>query len=160
MNIRSYNSYTFEVMSMNKSVSNNKIPPGKSLVIFDGFCILCSRTANFLLRADSMRRLFFIADPGPPAVLPPAASPAEALRGESIVFIRNGAVFSASQAVIEILITLGGGWKVFAVFRIIPRRWSDVIYRYIARNRYRWFGKQNVCYLPAPDQTERVLILK
>ncbi|GAP45146.1 predicted thiol-disulfide oxidoreductase YuxK, DCC family [Lentimicrobium saccharophilum] len=144
---------------MNKSISDKVIPSEKSLVIFDGFCILCSRATNFLLRADRKRKLFFIADPGRPAVLPSAASQAETLRGESIIFIRDGNVFSASRAVIEILITLGGGWKVFALFRIVPRQWSDFIYRYIARYRYQWFGKRSVCYMPGTLQTDRVLIL-
>lgn len=144
---------------MSKSISDKVIPSDKSLVIFDGYCILCSSTANFLLRADKKRKLFFIADPGLPAVLPSVASQAEALRGESIIFIRDGNVFSASQAVVEILITLGGGWKFFALFRIVPRQWSDFIYSYIARKRYRWFGKRNVCYLPDPRQKDRVFIL-
>lgn len=145
---------------MNKSISEPTIPPDKSLVIFDGFCILCSGTAGFLLRADKQRRLFFIADPGLPAVFPSGASQADALRGESIIFIRNENVFSASEAVIEILITLGGGWKAFSVFRLVPRQWANFIYRYIARNRYRWFGKRDVCYMPGSFETDRVLILK
>jgi predicted DCC family thiol-disulfide oxidoreductase YuxK len=56
--------------------------------------------------------------------------------------------FTESDASIQVISALGGPWRMFNVARIVPRRWRDALYQTLARNRYRWFGRRSVCYLP------------
>ena len=60
----------------------------------------------------------------------------------------RGGVFRESDAVIQVVTALGGLWRIFGIARVIPRPWRDGMYRLLARNRYRCFGRRQVCYLP------------
>lgn len=66
---------------------------------------------------------------------------------DSIVLIKNNHVFIKSLAALEISKYLSGGWLLMVVFKIIPTFISDSVYDFVAKNRYRWFGK-SVCELP------------
>ena len=66
-------------------------------------------------------------------------------------------IFTRSDAVLTILDELGGGWKLVAMLRIVPRPVRDAVYRLVARYRYRWFGRFETCQLPAPEQRARFL---
>jgi len=77
-----------------------------------------------------------------------AKSDIDAVKADSIVLVDGEKVYTRSDAVLHILELLGGGWKLFRVFRVIPKAWRDSLYDFIARNRYRWFGKKDACELP------------
>jgi predicted DCC family thiol-disulfide oxidoreductase YuxK len=57
-------------------------------------------------------------------------------------------VLTDSDAAIQVMTTLGGPWRAMALARLIPKRWRDALYRVLARNRYRWFGRRAVCHVP------------
>lgn len=56
-----------------------------------------------------------------------------------------------SDAWIHLMVAAGGGWRLIRAARVIPRALRDSVYRLIARNRYRWFGRRKTCYLPQSD---------
>jgi predicted DCC family thiol-disulfide oxidoreductase YuxK len=126
-----------------------------SIVFFDGVCNLCNALVDFLVRHDRRRVLRFASLQGNTAreLLGPGAG--ENL--SSVVFYQNGSISTESLAVIRILSRLGGPWGLLSLLRVIPSFLRDPIYGFVARNRYRWFGKRETCRLPSPD--ERALFL-
>jgi predicted DCC family thiol-disulfide oxidoreductase YuxK len=66
----------------------------------------------------------------------------------TFLVLDGGTAFTQSDGAIHIIAALGGLWSVFKVARVIPKPWRDSLYRLLARNRYRWFGRRNTCYLP------------
>ncbi len=129
-----------------------------NLVLYDGLCGLCNSTVLLLLKIDRRRALTFAPLQGETAKrisLPPQTS-------ETIIYVLDSnsgssRIFLRSDAIVEILHTIGGVWELAVIFRIVPRRIRDAVYEWIARNRYDWFGKFEVCKLPATDQKSRFL---
>ena len=75
----------------------------------------------------------------------------------SFVLINENKVYTQSSAAIEMMRLLGGGWKYLSFLRIIPRFIRDAVYRWVARNRYKWFGKREECIIPSQDLRDRFL---
>ncbi len=129
-----------------------------NVVYFDGVCNLCNGAVNFLIDRDKNKKLTF-------ASLQSEAGE-DALRryglpsGEydSFIFLNeNGQLYQKSDAVLEVVKVLGGGWSLLYGFKIIPRSFRDWIYTQVAQNRYRWFGKRAECRLPTPELKARFL---
>jgi predicted DCC family thiol-disulfide oxidoreductase YuxK len=126
------------------------------IVYFDGVCNLCNRFVDFLIRHDRKRRYRFASLQGETARrrLPPALTGPNA---ETIVLEQDGELRFRSDAAIAILSGLGGAWRAAATLRIFPRALRDWVYDWIARNRFRWFGKRESCRVPTFE--ERSLFL-
>lgn len=74
-----------------------------------------------------------------------------------MVLIADDRLFTRSDAALEVLRRLGWPWSPLAVLRLIPRPVRDAVYDWVARNRYRWFGRQDECWLPRPEWKDRFL---
>lgn len=123
------------------------LPEGKILVLFDGMCILCSGTIRFILKADRKKKFLFQtlqSSPGHEA-------------GESVMVDDGQKVYTHFDAVMKIGKELGGIYRLVVVFNILPRRWRHSLYLWVARNRYRWFGKKQSCFLPSAEERERFI---
>lgn len=130
----------------------------RHIVLFDGVCNLCNASVQFLLKRDKKQRLHF-------ASLQSDAA-ADLLRRHnypqgadlnSIVFLDGNKVYTESTAVLRICRHLGFPWNWMQAFLIVPVPVRDAVYRWIARNRYRWFGKKDQCMLPEPGVAARFL---
>ncbi len=75
----------------------------------------------------------------------------------TIVLYNNGKIFTQSTAALHIVRLLGGWWKLLYGFMIIPKPLRDALYSFIARNRYRWFGRQESCRIPTPELKAKFL---
>ena len=130
-------------------------PVADRIVFFDGVCGLCNRTVDKLVRMDKKASLRFAPLQGSTAheILP--AGMADAL--ESVVYWREGVVLNGADAALRILTDLGGWRAVYGLLWIVPRALRNAVYRWIARNRYRWFSKREMCRLPTPEERERFL---
>ena len=127
------------------------------IVLFDGVCNLCSGSVQFLLKRDREGRFRFASlqsDAGR-SLLAEHGLAVDSLR--SVVLIEDGRVWQESAAALRIARHLPGAWRLLRVFAAIPRPLRDAVYRWIARNRYRWFGKAETCWLPTPELKERFL---
>lgn len=126
----------------------------KSIVFYDGVCALCNSTMNFLIQEDRDRVLRFAPLQGETAA---ERIPAGKSQGDSIVFLRGDDVVMKSGAILAILSELGGFWRVVSWARIIPRALRDLVYVWIAKNRYRWFGQYDACRIPTAEVAEQLL---
>ena len=123
------------------------IPEGKILVQFDGMCILCSRAVQFILKADRKKKFMFQA----------LQYSGVGQDFETIIITENQTTYQYFDAVLKIGKELGGIYRAIAIFRLLPRSWRHSLYLWIARNRFRWFGKRDTCYLPSAEEMERFI---
>jgi predicted DCC family thiol-disulfide oxidoreductase YuxK len=127
------------------------------IVLFDGVCNLCNGSVQFLLKRDPEGRFRFAAlqsDAGR-RLMAEHGLDVDAL--SSVLLIEGGRVWQESSAALRIASHLPGAWKLLRVFAVVPRPLRDAVYRWIARNRYRWFGRTETCWLPTPELEARFL---
>src|SRR4028119_1503639 len=125
--------------------------PQHPTILFDGVCNLCNGSVQFILRRDPEARFRFASlqsEAGQRLVTEQGLNP-EVL--SSVILIEDGRVYRESTAALRIARHMAGAWKLLRVFVLIPRPIRDAVYRLIARNRYRWFGKSETCWLPPPE---------
>jgi predicted DCC family thiol-disulfide oxidoreductase YuxK len=127
---------------------------GRLLVVFDGHCGFCNRSVRWLLRRDSRDRLRF-APSSHPAIASLLSSHRFTDPDTLLVFLSAGASpLTRSSATLACLRQLPGPWPALAAFSsLIPRPLRDLGYRFIARVRYRVWGRYDVC--PIPTEAER-----
>ena len=130
----------------------------ETIVLFDGVCNLCNGSVQFLLRRDRRRRFRFAAlqSAAGRALLEPYGLSTQTL--ETIVVREGGQARVRSDAALHLARRLPWPWPALAVFRILPRPLRDALYSFVARHRYRWFGRTESCMLPTPDVADRFLV--
>jgi len=129
----------------------------QKIVLFDGACVLCNRSVDFLLKTDRKKRLKFASLQSDIAafILKPIQN--QPLTEDTIIFIDEGRLFVKSTAVLRIAGYLGFPYSAIAIFRIIPRPLRDGLYDFIARNRIKWFGKRVICRVPDEKTAGRII---
>lgn len=127
------------------------------VVFFDGVCNLCNSSVNFLIDRDpnGKFRLASLQSEFAGNFLPQYG--VDPSKVDSIAFFVDGKLYRRSRAVLEVARRMRGGWPLLYAFVIIPGFLRDVIYNWIARNRYKWFGKQDSCRMPTPELKSRFL---
>lgn len=127
------------------------------IVLFDGVCNLCNDTVQFIIRNDARQRFRFAALQSEKGQSLLAEYCLQGVAIDSVVLIADERALVKSDAALGIAGKLGGLWPLCRVAAVIPRGWRDRIYDYVARNRYRWFGKKEACWMPTPDLRQRFL---
>jgi predicted DCC family thiol-disulfide oxidoreductase YuxK len=127
------------------------------IVFFDGICILCNRSVDFILKRDRKKRIKFASLQSGFANDFLHKHQYEMAGKDSIIFFENGKIYSKSSAVIKIAGYLGFPWFLARSLYVIPLRLRDTIYDYIARNRYRWFGRRETCRMPDKETEGRII---
>ena len=127
------------------------------MILFDGVCGLCNWWVSFVLERDKRGRFRFAAlqSEAGGALLRSHGLPADQL--DTVVLIAGGRAYLKSAAVIEILGGLGFPWSLAAAGAVLPGALRDTLYDFVARNRYRWFGRTETCRLPTPAERGRFL---
>ena len=127
------------------------------VILFDGVCNLCNGFVQFIIKRDRNRLFQF------------ASLQSNYSRGlishfnlpltatGTVILYHDGKVSVESDASIEIISSLGGMWKFVRVFKIFPRFIRNGLYRLLARNRYRLFGKTDQCMVPSDNTKDRFL---
>ena len=135
----------------------DKIPPWPKIIFFDGVCILCNRTVDFLIRKDKRKELKFASLQSPlakrliPEYLSNNSSPG------TVIFLDHEKIYSHSAAILRIMRNLPFPYNSTVIFLGVPVFLRDWIYNFIAKNRYRWFGKLEICRMPDIGTKERIL---
>lgn len=126
----------------------------QTIIYFDGVCGLCNGFVDFVMRRD-VRNVFHFATL--------QGNHGQDLKknnfpeSDSVILFHNGVYYTESGAALMILKLLGFPWKICYVLIIIPGFVRNIVYRFIARNRYRWFGKRNECRIPTPAEKKKFL---
>jgi predicted DCC family thiol-disulfide oxidoreductase YuxK len=126
------------------------------IIYFDGYCNLCDGFVRFLLARDRRARYRFTPLQGETA----RARLEDRFTGspvETVVLEEPKRFRVRSDAAIAILTGLGGVWRLAAVLRVIPRPLRDALYDYVARNRFRWYGRRDACRVPNAEERGRFL---
>jgi len=117
----------------------------ENILLFDGYCNLCSRLVNFIIKRDKKAKFLFVSlqSASGQSLLKKFGLPTDDF--DSVVYIRSDKYFLKSSAILYILKELGGIWKFFFIFIIIPNFVRDFIYKIIAKTRYKIFGRHDSC---------------
>ena len=127
------------------------------VIFFDGVCNLCNRSVQFVIKRDRAKKFRFASLQGKTAALTLPKLNISSAEADSFILLENDKVYTRSTAALRVLRELGGLWKLFYVFIIVPPFIRDGIYNFIARKRYKWFGKREECMIPTPELKERFL---
>ena len=125
-----------------KKISTRKI------IFYDGYCNLCNGFVNAIIKLDKKNIFLFAPINGKNAKKLLKKINIKNTSFDSVILFNNNRISYKSNAVIEILISLGGIYKVLVISKIIPRTILDWLYDIVAKNRYSWFGKQDHCMTP------------
>jgi predicted DCC family thiol-disulfide oxidoreductase YuxK len=130
----------------------------KKIILFDGVCNLCNGAVQFVIKRDNKDIFRFAALQSPVGKTLVKERGIDTEKTDSILLIEPGiAYYAKSEAALRIAKNLSGGWPLLGIFLGIPPGFRDMIYDWIARNRYRWFGKREACMVPGPDLTKKFL---
>lgn len=143
-------------MTYSQSFAHFKLPKDKTLILFDGYCNLCNAAVVFILKRDKKEKFYFASLSWPIALEIKKKHPAFA-HTDSILVYQNGKVYDQSSAALKIAGGLRGLWPLLGIFWIVPKFLRDALYRFIAKNRYKWFGKRDTCMIPNKDVSHRFL---
>jgi predicted DCC family thiol-disulfide oxidoreductase YuxK len=124
-------------------------PDDKPLFVFDGVCVLCSGGARWLMRHDKKRR--FRLSPAQSRVGAALYAHYGIAMDETYLLISGGLPYTKSGGYLHMCTIVGGWWRGFLIFRLVPKALRDWGYDIVARNRYRWFGKVGYCELISAD---------
>ncbi|MEP6850929.1 MAG: DCC1-like thiol-disulfide oxidoreductase family protein [Acidobacteriota bacterium] len=127
-----------------------------AIVLFDGICNFCNGSVNFIIARDPGEYFKFAtlqSDAG--RELREKFAIGENI--DSIILIEDEAAYMYSSAPLRVASRLSGAWWLFGIFRIVPKAIRDYFYRMFARNRYKLFGRKEVCMVPTPEIRARFL---
>ena len=129
-----------------------KLDVDKKIILFDGVCNLCSSAVQFIIEHDKKDIFRFVSlqsELGQEITTYLGISSANL---DSIILYQPGyAYYYKSQAVFEIAKELGGIYSISTIFSVLPSSITDYLYDYIAKNRYKWYGKKEFCMIPTND---------
>lgn len=123
----------------------------QKIIYFDGYCALCSASVNWVIAKDAKGEFKFASLQGlfAEAHIPKSFNASES---KTILYWDGQKMHSKSTAALYITKELPFAWKLLYVFIVIPRPVRDIVYDYISKNRFQWFGKFDNCRLPQPHE--------
>ncbi len=129
----------------------------RPIIIFDGYCVLCSGFARFVTRHDrrAVLRLMAVQTPLGRALF--RHFDLDPINFETNVLLENGRAWFKSAGTVRMFEHLGLPWSTAKVLRVVPPSVLDRLYDVVARNRLRWFGTQSECFLADPAHHDRFL---
>jgi predicted DCC family thiol-disulfide oxidoreductase YuxK len=132
-------------------------PEARPIILFDGVCNLCAWAVRFIIERDPKVLFRFASlqsEIGQELMIKHELDPTNM---DSFILIEGGTAHQQSTAALKVARHLSGAWPAFHAFVVLPRFVRDPLYRLVARNRYRWFGKQQTCMIPTPELRARFI---
>ncbi len=127
------------------------------IIVFDAMCVLCSANARFVLRYDRRGHFRLASMQGETGARLYRKFGIDPANPDTLIVVVGETALRDSDAVLAIWARLGWPWRALGVARVVPRLLRDPLYRLIARNRYRLFGRRDTCWIPTKAQAARVL---
>lgn len=126
-------------------------------IIFDGICNFCNSSVNFIIARDPEGKFSFAPMQGESAKALIKQYGIDSPDLDTFLLIKNGKLYQRTDAALEITKDLKGHWRCLRVFLVVPAPVRDIFYRLLAKNRYRLFGKREVCMVPTSEIRQRFL---
>lgn len=130
----------------------------KKIILFDGVCNLCNSSVQYVIKRDKKDIFRFAAlqsEIGQKLLQERGIDTSEV---DSIILIAPGiSYYTKSDAALKIMNAFGGAWRLLTVFTWIPKGLRDIVYDYVAKNRYKWYGKKDACMVPTPELKAKFL---
>lgn len=128
----------------------------EGIILFDGECNLCNQSVQFIIKRDPVGHFRFTSL---------QSSTAKKLLRQhnlqadlnSFVLLEGNKCYDRSSAALRVCKHIKGGWKLLYLLILIPKPLRDFVYKIIAKNRYKWFGKRDRCMLPTPEIKKRFI---
>lgn len=125
------------------------------ILFFDGYCSLCNGLVDWAMRQDKHARIRFASLQGETAK---AVIPNNNINDtDTVVYWRDGNSYQRSNAILYLLVDIGGVWAMSGVFFLVPSVVRDFIYRRVAVNRYRFYERRESCRMPTLQEKDRLL---
>ncbi|NNF74611.1 MAG: thiol-disulfide oxidoreductase DCC family protein [Flavobacteriaceae bacterium] len=135
-----------------------ELPLDKKLILFDGVCNLCNNSVNFVIRHDKKDRFMFASLQSELGKQIAKEKLQEAIGTDSIILVENDStLFLKSTAALKIAAALRFPINLLVIFLIIPKALRNWVYDYVAKNRYKWYGKRDACMIPTDDIKSKFL---
>lgn len=127
------------------------------VVFFDGVCNLCNSTVQFIIRHDRNRIFLFCSLQSKKTEEIFNKLNFNFSKPETIILLDRNKLYSGSTAILKILRKMNCPYQIFFILIIIPKPFREIVYRYIAKRRYKWFGKRENCMLPDDELKNRFI---
>lgn len=133
------------------------IPGQHPVIVFDAQCVLCCANARFVLRHDRAGHFRLASMQGTVGAALCRRFGIDPADPDTLIVAQGDAALRNSEAILAIWSALGWPWRALAIVRVVPRSLRDPLYRWVARHRYRLFGRRDTCWVPDTSQAERLL---
>ena len=134
------------------------LPQNKKIILFDGRCNLCDTSVQFIIKRDTKDVFRFVSLQSNLGQELLQQLPISTQKIDSIILYESDNVFYfKSKAIFEIAKSIGGVFYCLLIFKWLPIAVTNTIYDYVAKNRYRWFGKKEQCLVPTKDLQSKFL---
>lgn len=130
---------------------------GNNIVFYDVYCYLCSNTVRLLLYLDWGKRIRFSTNFEESNIKLKQANSKNKHTSSTVIFLHNNRLYYKSEAIEKIGEVLGGGFRLFLVFKLLPLNLKDKCYDWISRNRYHFLGKRNLCHTFPSKYKDRIV---
>jgi predicted DCC family thiol-disulfide oxidoreductase YuxK len=127
------------------------------VILFDGVCNLCNGFVQFVIARDPQARFRFASLQSIAAAALLNGRMRQGALPDSVLLVEDGRIYTQSTAALRVARGLGFPWNLSYGLVIVPKPIRDGVYAWVARNRYAWFGKRDVCMVPTPDLQARFL---
>ncbi len=127
------------------------------ILLFDGVCNLCNQSVQLVLKKEKSPRYQFTSLQSEVGQVILSHFDFSTTHFDTILLLEDGKIFDRSSVPIKVSGNLKGLWPMLRIFWIIPKPLRDIVYNWISRNRYKWFGKKEVCMIPSPELERRFL---
>ncbi|PHS05527.1 MAG: thiol-disulfide oxidoreductase [Kordia sp.] len=130
----------------------NSLPKNKKIILFDGVCNLCNSSINYVIDHDKQDVFRFVSLQSD---LGETIQEYLGIENKSldtiILYVPDEAYYIKSTAALKIMNEFSGHWKLTQAFLVLPSSIRDLVYNYVAKNRYKWYGKEENCRIPTKE---------
>jgi predicted DCC family thiol-disulfide oxidoreductase YuxK len=123
----------------------------KKIILFDGVCNLCNSSVQFIIRHDKKNHFLFSSLQSEAGQFYLKKFNLSENTFNSFLLVDDNKMYSRSTGALRVLKYLRNGWQLLYAFIIVPKFIRDGVYNFISKNRYKWFGKKDTCWVPTPE---------
>jgi len=129
----------------------------KKIILFDGVCNLCNKSVTCVIKRDKKDVFRYAALQNEAGQRLVKKHDIDTSKTDSIILVDGDRAYTKSTAALKIARHLGGGYPLLYGFMIVPNFIRNWVYDYIAKNRYKWYGKKESCMIPTPELKSKFL---